>query len=639
MSRCCNKGWPLPRYFPSEWPTLVVIFFGLDFLQSFGNPQVSVEDVKLVAAQLGFKGKDELVMELRTTIQGEGGPDGPGGPDGQDGPDGDINVDEQGSRSTLGEKAGLVAESRAGQDRCEDLHCSGEPRNVVDDVMICEEEEIPDGGNGAADGGKNDNEGYVNASLAQEVGELAEHEGFGQLDREDIQSVGGNVQGIDGEVPGSQVEFRGALEEDTASQSARATSTPVAVAKSLIAHHDDPDPISLSERDAGKVLIDDNGNLESEDISEARATFSMGALMVREGIQGGIVEASADGEQDMDLDHSLMEKTRESQIDLGSGDQGPRSRSKSASRLMTLLKSSSRKRRMQQGPLKVGLHKGMLKKTINYGKGFSKDLNKNVVQKEKTKLRFVRVMQEMEDIKQQHVEGSHNKRIQMRRDAQTNQIATSVQRECRKCGKEVRRDKGYICVACAGVFHVKCSLRKLEGEGWVCKGCKKQVCGKQMQKQDEAGDSAAKAGKVTGRSQSVSTVIAIGSQEGLVRQVAEKEEIKEGGKPSACKNCSGCARKKGCKEIAKWKEVQKQPGGAVSNKVRKEARCSQSVSTNAGRVTRWGGVDQGSRKRRMDRSEALEGKRPEAEMRLEDKQARNGKRVSFKFYLLPLVNN
>ena len=70
-------------------------------------------------------------------------------------------------------------------------------------------------------------------------------------------------------------------------------------------------------------------------------------------------------------------------------------------------------------------------------------------------------------------------------------------------------------------------------------------------------------------------------------------------------------------------------GGAFANKVRKEARRSQSVSTNAGRVTRWGGVDQGSRKRRMDRSEALEGKRPEAEMRLEDKQARNGKRVSF----------
>ena len=59
------------------------------------NPQVSFEDVKSAAGQLGFKGKDGLVVEPRTTVRGE--------------------------------------------DQCEDLGGNGEPRNTVGDVMIREE--------------------------------------------------------------------------------------------------------------------------------------------------------------------------------------------------------------------------------------------------------------------------------------------------------------------------------------------------------------------------------------------------------------------------------------------------------------------------------------------------------------------
>ena len=518
---------------------------------AIGNPQVSFGDVKIAAAQLGFKGKDGLVMEPRTTILGEGGSDEP-----------DEDLDEQGEREALGEKEGLVGESttRAGQGQCEDFGGNGEPNNAVDDVMIGEEVEIPGGENGAAGGGKN---GNVDV-LPQEVGEAVEHEGVGQLDRGDIQGVGGNVQEVVEEVPSSQVEFQGALEEDeTASRSVRATSTPVAGGN--------------SENNAGKTSrveieqIDENGNEEGEAISEARATFSMGALMAREGIQEGFVEASSVGEQDMLLDLSLMEKTRDSQINLGSGGQGPRSRSRSASRVMNLLKGSAKKRHVQQG-----LHKGMLKKAIN-GNGISKT---NVLQKEKTQLRFMKVMQDIKDTQQ--YEGLHKRSMLMQGDSLSNQTATNIGRECRKCGKAVRRAKGYLCVECEGVFHVRCSARKFVGEGWVCQRCKKQASEKPVQKQGGAGagDWAAKAGKVTRRSHSVSTKIASGAQECLVGQVA----IDEGEKPSACNACTGCARKKGCKKLARWNQVQKQAGGVAAKKARKVLRRSQSVSTNIGRV-------------------------------------------------------
>ena len=98
-----------------------------------------------------------------------------------------------------------------------------------------------------------------------------------------------------------------------------------------MAHCDHPGPKFPSESNAGGTLrvelpveqFNENENQESGAISEARSRFSLGPLMAREGTQGGSVEASAVGEQDMDLDLSLMEKTSESQIDLRSGGLSP----------------------------------------------------------------------------------------------------------------------------------------------------------------------------------------------------------------------------------------------------------------------------------------------------------------------------
>ena len=68
---------------------------------------------------------------------------------------------------------------------------------------------------------------------------------------------------------------------------------------------------------------------------------------------------------------------------------------------------------------------------------------------------------------------------------------------------------------------------------------------------------------------------------------AKEDQTKKREIPSACHDCTGCARKKGCQKIARWKKVQKQEGGvAEANKTRKgTTRRSQSVSTNICRVT------------------------------------------------------
>ena len=120
--------------------------------------------------------------------------------------------------------------------------------------------------------------------------------------------------------------------------------------------------------------------------------------------------------------------------------------------------------------------------------------------------------------------------------------------------------------------------------------------------------------------------------------MAEKEKTKEGEKPSACNNCTGCARKKGCKKVARWNKVQKQAGGVVARKV---PRRSRSVSTNIGRVASLEGPakqvakdkkvakvvnrGQGSGKRKMDESSAPERGLEEKS----NKRACTDKRVGF----------
>ena len=135
--------------------------------------------------------------------------------------------------------------------------------------------------------------------------------------------------------------------------------------------------------------------------------------MMKKGVQGGSVEASvgqqAVEEQDMDLDLSLTEKTRESQIDLGSVGQGPRSRSSSANRMINLLKGSARNRNLK----KVGLHKVTLRKAMDGKCLLYQSMNAGVetktVQKGGKQLKSKRVLKEKLNI-QQH-RGLDKKRV------------------------------------------------------------------------------------------------------------------------------------------------------------------------------------------------------------------------------------
>jgi len=440
-----------------------VMYRGIAELQ-----QVSFEDVSIVASQLGFRGKDGLAMEPKALIQEE------------------------------------------------------------EDVIILEEE--------------NEAEEYVNIA---EQG----RSGAGLVDStvDDLDSTLDDLD-LSEEVPSNPVEFPGGMEEDSVSLSVRATSTPVKAARSLETQHGDVSlanvPILNGDNGTDKTsrlvplmarmetsseLIDEVGNddenLEGEVLPGTRATFSRGELKMKEGVQGGSVEASVGQEavEDMDLDLTLMKKTKESQIDLGSVGQGPRSRSSSASRMTHLLNDSAKKRCLK----KVSLHKGMPRKTLN-GKGIQKVVHK------KSKV-------------------SHG-------GAQTSEEVTDVQK-CNKCVKEVSSGKGNLCRVCERVFHAKCSSGKTEGIGWVCKTCKEKTrdvkeCGK------------------------CGNEVTVSKGKGNLCRVCEGvfhvkcSSHKSEGKGWVCKPC-------------KEKSMQKQEGGvAVANKARKgTTRRNQSVSTDIGRVT------------------------------------------------------
>ena len=108
--------------------------------------------MKIVAAQLGFKGKDGLVVEPRTSIQEDERPGGPGGPCGpSEQGETDTDTDEHGSRTGLGGNPRLAVE----EDQCEDLGGDGgEPHNAVN-VVNREGVEIPDAENRPAGWDKN----------------------------------------------------------------------------------------------------------------------------------------------------------------------------------------------------------------------------------------------------------------------------------------------------------------------------------------------------------------------------------------------------------------------------------------------------------------------------------------------------
>ena len=306
---------------------------------SQNNLQVSFEDVKLVASQLGFKGKKGLVVEQRVTQKED------------EEEDEVVMIEDEESSGGDGLVLGVVEEAMAVQgDEVEQYtgQSSREDNNIeqVKSTSRQEARKSPPGDNGNVRltfGGNLPRANYgeqADAAVGRNGGDFTEQ--GNEVDQQSSRS-----QRLD-EVPVSQVHFQDALEGGA---HVRATSTPVAGSKSQT---------FPSENDASKISrevaieqMDENGNQEGDANREERESFSASPL--REDTQGGFVEASAVGEQDMDIDHSLMEKTRETPIALGSGDLGLR-RSRSAS--PRSLKSTTMAT-MVGGPKDFGGTKGM----------------------------------------------------------------------------------------------------------------------------------------------------------------------------------------------------------------------------------------------------------------------------------------
>merc|ERR1719204_1052056 len=159
----------------------------------------------------------------------------------------------------------------------------------------------------------------------------------------------------------------------------RATSTPLVATQVPVVYQSggdkegQPKPkkkrLEMTAEQSGTGDVGDVGeNLESPVISEGLATLCSEAVVFgydnNENISEGNVDIyqEVNNEVDMELDHSLMEKTRDSQISLGRDQlQGGNSRSKSLSprKLMGDHGSYSEKRKSM---LKLGLHMKVMKK-------------------------------------------------------------------------------------------------------------------------------------------------------------------------------------------------------------------------------------------------------------------------------------
>merc|ERR1719474_2017164 len=174
------------------------------------------------------------------------------------------------------------------------------------------------------------------------------------------------------------------------SSNSRATSTPLAAAQAPGVYQDESDLVVLQsggvkegqvkpKKKTLEMTAEQSGtgdvedvveNLESPVISEGLATLCSEAVVFdNDGSNGNISEGNADINQevnnvvDMELDHSLMEKTRDSQISLGRDQlhgENRRSRSLSPRKLMVDHGSYSKKRKSM---LSFGLHMKVSKKT------------------------------------------------------------------------------------------------------------------------------------------------------------------------------------------------------------------------------------------------------------------------------------
>ena len=287
------------------------------------------------------------------------------------------------------------------------------------------------------------------------------------------------------------------MEREEERPNSRATSTPLAATQTPVVYQDESDygvshsggdkegqPKSKKKRQEMTAKHSGTGdvgdvaeNLESPVISEGLETFCSEAVVFGNDNNGNISEGNVDiyqevnNEVDMELDHSLMEKTRDSQISLGRDQlQGGNSRSKSLSprKLMGDHSSYSEKRKSM---LKLGLHMKVMKKTalgIHSQESMQRSRiidSPNSVQKKRKSGKGTPMIRNI-SLKR----GSGSRRLLKKGDGEIEKMLKPL-RECQTCKKTVTKSRGNTCTACGEVFHKKCSSKKTEGEQWLCKMC------------------------------------------------------------------------------------------------------------------------------------------------------------------------
>ena len=353
---------------------------------------------------------------------------------------------------------------------------------------------------------------YLQMERVNQISEVEREErqgisGQGEANPQLCGSTEQELQGSEAQVSaqGGQFEDGSDMGREEERPNPRATSTPLKATQAPVVYQNDSDLVvsqsggdkegqpkpkkkrlEMTAEQSGTGDVEDVGeNLESPVISEELATLCSEAVVFGNDNNGNTSEVNVDiyqevnNEVDMELDHSLMEKTRDSRISLGRDQlQGGSSRSKSLSprKLMGDHGSYSEKRKSM---LKLGLHMKVMKKTAL---GIQKKTALEVLSQES--MQRARVIDSPNSVQKKSKSGkgtpairdislkrgSGIRRLLKKGDGEIEKTLKPL-RECQTCKKTVTKSRGNTCKACGEVFHKKCSSKKTEGEQWLCKMC------------------------------------------------------------------------------------------------------------------------------------------------------------------------
>ena len=347
---------------------------------------------------------------------------------------------------------------------------------------------------------------YLQMERVNQISEVEREErqgisGQGEANPQLCGSTEQELQGSEAQVSaqGGQFEDGSDMGREEERPNPRATSTPLKATQAPVVYQNDSDLVvsqsggdkegqpkpkkkrlEMTAEQSGTGDVEDVGeNLESPVISEELATLCSEAVVFGNDNNGNTSEVNVDiyqevnNEVDMELDHSLMEKTRDSRISLGRDQlQGGSSRSKSLSprKLMGDHSSYSEKRKSM---LKLGLHMKVMKKTalgIHSQESMQRsriiDSPNSVQKKRKSGKGLLEVWIRNISLKRD----SGSRRLLKKGDGEIEKMLKPL-RECQTCKKTVTKSRGNTCTACGEVFHKKCSSKKTEGEQWLCKMC------------------------------------------------------------------------------------------------------------------------------------------------------------------------